>query len=99
MENLIGWQVKQIEIVPGNDVFVTLALGSSKVRFHAPEFGIGRPGKEAAALAKFAAKNGFGNVKKIYDFLTWLPDDFADVAPLPLLPNNLEEAPDAEWLW
>jgi hypothetical protein len=26
---------------------------------------LSRPGKEAAALAKFAAKNGFGNVKKL----------------------------------
>ncbi|MGO9107872.1 MAG: hypothetical protein ACLP9L_01445 [Thermoguttaceae bacterium] len=98
MENRIGWQVEQIEIVPGNDVFVTLALGTSKVRFHAPEFGVGRPGRETAALAKFAAKNGFGNVKKIFDFLTAGPEDWADVAPLKLLPNNLE-APDAQWFW
>ena len=79
-------------------MYVTLALGSSKVRFHAPEFGVGRPGREAAALAKFAAKNGFGNVKKIYDFVTG-PEVFNGVNSLQLLPDNLEEANDADWLW
>ncbi len=92
MTNRIGWTVRHIEVEPDSSAVVTLAQGSERVRFRAPEFGVGRP-REAAALAKFAAKSGLGNVRRLFAFLVAIPTDFAGPLPLPLQ----KERCHAEW--
>ena len=92
MTNCIGWTVRHIEVEPDSSAVVTLTQGSERVRFRAADFGVGRP-REAAALAKFAAKSGLGNVRRLFAFLVALPTDFAGPLPLPLQ----KERCHAEW--
>jgi hypothetical protein len=72
------WRVNQIEVDYEKRAIVTLAQGTNGVRFLAPEFGVGRR-KEAAALAKFAAHSGLGEVKDLFDDLLALPIMYNDV--------------------
>jgi hypothetical protein len=83
--NKTGWTVAEIEIEPNNGATVTLTLGGEKIRLHSPEFGVGRPGREAAALAKFAARSGLGPVRRLYEYFACLPNDYAGPLNLPLL--------------
>ena len=44
----------------------------------------GRAAREAAALAKFAAKSGLGEVTRLFVFFVAIPADYAGPLPLPL---------------
>ena len=78
-----NWRVRHIEIEPDSGAVVTMAQGSLQVRLRAPDFGVGRR-KESAALAKFAAKSGLGDVWELFRFFVAFPTDFAGPLRLPL---------------
>ena len=78
-----GWHVQQIDVAPDSGAVVTMARGSLQARLRAPDFGVGRH-KEAAALAKFAAKSGLGTVRRLFRLFMAFPADFIGPLPLPL---------------
>jgi hypothetical protein len=77
-----GWRVIQIKADTEKGAIVTLAQGTNCVHFDAPEFGVGRR-KEAAALAKFAAHSGLGEVTEIFHHLLALPVEYNGRIPFP----------------
>jgi hypothetical protein len=79
----IGWRVIQIKADPEKGAIVTLGQGTNRIHFQAPEFGVGRR-KEAAALAKFAAHSGLGEVTEIFHYLLALPVDYNGRIPFPV---------------
>jgi hypothetical protein len=78
-----NWRVRHIEIEPDSGTVVTMAQGGLQVRLRAPDFGVGRR-KEAAALARFAAKSGLGDVWELFRFFVAFPADFTGRLLLPL---------------
>jgi len=91
-----GWKVAEIEIEPNKGATVKMVLGSETVRLHSPEFGVGRRGRKAAALARFAAKSGLGPVRRLFRFFASLPEDYKGPLSLPLLPLPRHK-PTAPW--
>ena len=59
-----------------------MAQGSERVRLRAPDFGVGRR-REAAALAKFAAKSGLGERGRLFVFFVAIPNDSRARFPCP----------------
>ena len=83
MRTLLGdWKVNKIEVEEDGGIYVTITRNTEMVRIFEPTFGIGRKGKEAAALAKFVARNGLGKARRIYRFLATMPRDFVGTLPL-----------------
>ena len=78
-----GWHVQQIDVAPDSGAVVTMARGGLQARLRAPDFGVGRH-KEAAALAKSAAKSGLGDVWELFRFFVAFPNDFTGRLLLPL---------------
>jgi hypothetical protein len=78
-----NWCVRHIEIEPDSGAVVTMGQGGLQVRLRAPDFGVGRR-KEAAALARFAAKSGLGDVWELFRFFVAFPTDFTGRLLLPL---------------
>lgn len=78
---LPAWKVYSIAVLPERKgVEVTLSTGPhDSVRFTTMDFGVGRRGAKAAALARFAASAGFGEPEAIYRFLVDLPRDMTGV--------------------
>jgi hypothetical protein len=80
-DNLAPWKVKSIvnlRDAAGVEV-AFIGEGGLPVRFHTTEFDVGERGAKSAALAKFAAAAGFGDVEDIFDFLTGLPKSSAGI--------------------
>jgi hypothetical protein len=85
MRTLLGdWNVKKIEVEEDGSIYVTTTTKTETIRIFEPQFGIGRKGKKAAALAKFAARNGLGNARRLYSFLSTMRRDFVGELPLSL---------------
>lgn len=65
------WKVRSIEILPNQrGAEVTFSVeGRDPMRFRTRRFGVGRRGAKSAALAKFAAQAGFGEVAVLYQYL------------------------------
>jgi hypothetical protein len=83
MKTLLGdWKVKKIEVEEDGGIYVTITRKTEMVRIFEPTFGIGRKGKEAAALARFVARNGLGKARRICRFLATMPRDFVGTLPL-----------------
>ena len=78
-----NWRVRHIEIEPDSGAVVTFVQGNLQARLRTADFGVGRR-KEAAALAKFAAKSGLGDVWELFRFFVAFPTDFAGPLRLPL---------------
>ena len=70
-------KVQTIEVLPDNrGVEVTIgAEGKTPFRFRTRRFGIGRRGARSAALARFAAQAGYGQVEEVFHYLSGLPRD------------------------
>jgi hypothetical protein len=73
--HLQAWKVRSVVMLPEQKgVEVTFSVtGQDVIRFRTKQFGVGRRGAKAAALAKFVARAGFGDAKEIYRFLLDLP--------------------------
>lgn len=81
-----GWSVESIDILADEGARLHLRTEDGrKTLLHTPDFGVGRRGPKAAALARFAEYCGFGNRHDIYEFIWALPEDWSG----PLLPVNL----------
>jgi hypothetical protein len=68
--------------VPRGGTGIEITLRSCKdksIRFTTDDFEIGHRGVKTAALAKFAACSGFGEVEAIYRYLVGLPQDMTGV--------------------
>lgn len=72
---LSGWRVSKIEVVnQGRAVEVEFTIdGRSPFRFRTRKFGIGGRNARTAALSRFAARAGYGNVSKVFAYLKQLP--------------------------
>jgi hypothetical protein len=70
-----GWRVSSIEVVrAGRAVEVEFAFdGRSPFRFRTRKFGIGGRNARTAALARFAARAGYGDVSTVFAYLSQLP--------------------------
>jgi len=87
------WKVRSIEILPdrhGAEVIFS-GDGGDPVRLRTGEFGVGRNKAKAAALAKFAARAGFGEAHELFRYLVGLPGDTVGV-----LFKNVETAQPAD---
>ena len=83
MRTLLGeWKVKKIEVDEDGSIYVTRATTTKTVRIIVPNFGIGRKGKKAAALARFVARHGLGNARRLYRLLSTMRRDFVGELPL-----------------
>ena len=81
VDNLAPWKVKSIVKLPGSDGIEVAFSGEGgvPVRFRTTEFGVGERGAKSAALAKFAAAAGFGDVRDIFVFVTGYPQTSAGI--------------------
>ena len=71
------WAVDNIEILADKRVRVVLATDTGgHQEFVTRKFGVGRRGAKTAALAKFAAKAGLGDVGALYRHFRCLPEDY-----------------------
>ncbi len=75
---LKAWKVLSIEVLTnGRGVEISFASeGREPVSIHTKRFAVGRRGARAAALAKFAAQAGYGDVEDLYSYITCLPRAF-----------------------
>jgi hypothetical protein len=80
--NQSGWQLFRIDVAPEEPTRVTLKLGTETVCFNTPNFAVGRRDAKTAALAKFVAKSGFGEVIDLFRYLASLGPDWD--GPLPV---------------
>ena len=74
---LPGWTVRSIEVVEeGRAVDVVFAVDDrTRFRFRTKEFGIGGRDARTAALARFAARAGYGDVRTVFEYLSRMPRD------------------------
>jgi hypothetical protein len=91
-------KVQSIEVLPDNrgiEISIGTA-GKTPFRFRTRRFGIGRRGARSAALARFAAQAGYGDVEVVFHYVSSLPRDLVgSVFPLgPLgIQTDLSAAP------
>jgi len=79
-----GWSVESIDILAEEGARLHLRTQDGRrTLLHTPDFGVGRRGPKAAALARFAEYCGFGDRHDIYEFIWGLPEDWNG----PLLPR------------
>jgi len=80
-QHLQAWKVRSVVVLPEHSgVEVTLSVtGHDPIRFRTKRFGVGRRGAKAAALARFAARAGFGDAEEIYRFLLDLPRNMTGI--------------------
>jgi hypothetical protein len=80
VNNLLPWKVQSIVKLPGSaGIEVAFSGSRGPVRFQTTDFDVGVRGPKSAALAKFAAAAGFGEVKDIFDFITSYPQNAAGI--------------------
>lgn len=82
---LRGWRVSKIEVVnQGREIDIEFTTKDhSPFRFRTSEFGVGGRNERTAALARFAARAGYGNVKAVFRYLRrWPEHDEGNVFPL-----------------
>jgi hypothetical protein len=74
---LKAWKVLSIEVLRENKgVEVTFGVeGREPIAFTTKRFGVGRRGAKSAALAKFAAHAGYGEVDFLYNYICALPTE------------------------
>ena len=74
-QNRGGWRVSRIEVVQaGRAVEVEFTIdGRSPFRFRTRKFGVGGRNAKTAALARFAAHAGYGDVKLLFQYLSATP--------------------------
>lgn len=72
---LRGWRVSKIEVVNyGSEIDIEFTVrGRSPFRFRTSEFGVGGRDARTAALARFAARAGYGDVKTVFKYLRDIP--------------------------
>lgn len=88
---LSGWRVSKIEVVEqGEAVEIEFTVnGRSPFRFRSQEFGVGGRDARTAALARFAARAGYGDVKTVFKYLSLeRSTDEGNVFPLGPLGRN-----------
>jgi hypothetical protein len=74
---LSGWRVSKIEVVDqGRAIQVEFNVdGRSPFLFRTSKFGVGGRDARTAALARFAAHAGYGDVEKVFRYLIRLDSD------------------------
>jgi hypothetical protein len=80
-QHLQAWKVRSVVMLPeqrGIEVSFSVTA-HDLIRFRTKQFGVGRRGAKAAALAKFAACAGFGDAEEIYRFLLDLPSTMTGI--------------------
>ena len=83
--HLSGWRVSKIEVVDqGRAVDIEFTIrGRSPFRFRTNEFGVGGRDSRTAALARFSARAGFGDLQTVFKYLRGMPaTDEGNVFPL-----------------
>jgi hypothetical protein len=77
-----SWQLSRIDVAPGEAARVTFKQGDKTVCLHTSDFAVGQRDAKTAALAKFVAASGLGDVTELFHFFLSLPDDWD--GPLPI---------------